>query len=228
MNEAHLGQFKKMIPVGDVLSAFQDEMSKREAIFSIVKTENDIEKICDQILAWGGMRGVNKRSLKSQGDNQWLDVADEIKAGKFDRATAYKSFSKLHNDGKLKGMGPAYFTKLIYFLMPDNSDAPRGYIMDQWVGCAINILNQKDIVFMDSASSNRWTKTGQLKPSDDYQVCNVNTFENYESFCRQIEMLSDEISHKPDFTERLLMSKGGQKPLEWRVYIKENRKPRYE
>jgi len=228
MNKTHLGKFKEMIPVGEMLVKFQTDMDDRQLIFSTVNTESDVEKICDKILAWGGMHGKNKSSLKSQGDKRWLEVADEIKAGKFDRATAYEEFSKLHDDGTLKGMGPAYFTKLIYFLMPDNSNAPRGYIMDQWVGCAINILNQKNVVLMDSSSSNRWSKTGQLKPSDNYQVCNVNTSENYENFCCQIEKLADEISNEPDFTELLLMSKGGQNPLEWRAYVKKNRKPRYE
>ena len=228
MNEAHLGQFKEMIPVGKMLTKFQTDMADRQLIFSTVKTESDVEKICDKILAWGGMHGKNKSSLKSQGDKRWLEVADEIKAGKFDRATAYEKFSKLQDDGKLKGMGPAYFTKLIYFLMPYNSNAPRGYIMDQWVGCAINILNQKDVVFMDSTSSHSWSKTGLLKPSDNYQVSNVNTPKNYENFCCRIEELADKISYKPDFTELFLMSKGGQKPLEWRAYVKKSRKPRYE
>lgn len=230
MNQTHLKKFKKMIPVGGMREKFQRDMERRDQIFSLAKKTENIATICDTILDWGGIHSENKNRLKSQDCKCWLNVAGDIKAGKLNRSTAYAKFSELQHDGKLKGIGPAYFTKLIYFLMPNNPGSPRGYIMDQWVGCSINILNEIDVVLMDSSEMLKWTKNGEIQPSSNYQVSNINTEKNYEAFCWQIELLAAEIGSppNPDFTERLLMSKGGKTPLDWRAYVKENRKPRYE
>lgn len=121
-------------------------------------------------------------------------------------------------------MGPAYFTKLIYFLMPEKSGTPRGYIMDQWVGCGINILTDSEIVVMDKTFS---IKEKNSKPVQDsvFIVSDINTEQNYRYYCRAIETLADITGQTPDKTECLLMSKGGRKPFIWRHYVKEKRLP---
>ena len=153
MKADHLDRFKETIPTGDALETLQEEMRIREDVFAFVRDETDIGAICDKIFEWGGIHGENQKRLKQQDDKTWLELAGYIKAGKRDRVTAFQEFHRLRAEGNLKGIGPAYFTKLIYFLMPETPDMPRGYIMDQWVGCAINILTQKDIVLMDSGYS---------------------------------------------------------------------------
>jgi len=228
MNADHLDKFKKTTPKGAALCKLREEMRMRKDVFDFVKGETDIVKICDKIFHWGGIHRENQERLKQQRDKTWLEIATDIKAGKLDRVSAYAAFHRLRVGGKLKGLGPAYFTKLIYFLMPKKPEVPRGYIMDQWVGCAINILTQKDIVLMDSDYSNSWSKTRKLKQTDSYRVCDANTAEDYDRFCCLIEEIAAEISKLPDTTELLLMSRGGRKPLEWRAYVKDNRKPRYE
>ncbi|WP_146101812.1 8-oxoguanine DNA glycosylase OGG fold protein [Rhodopila globiformis] len=71
---------------------------------------------CISILAWGGMRDSNRDHLFGKRDEGWLDVAESVRAGKLTRAKAFDEFSILRrNGGAMLGMGPAYFTKLIYF-----------------------------------------------------------------------------------------------------------------
>ena len=56
------------------------------------------------------------------------------------RVGAYKQFHRLVNEKKLTHMGPAYFTKLIYFL----GSKQNGYIMDQWTARSMNLLRKCD------------------------------------------------------------------------------------
>ena len=228
MNSTHLRKFKELHRGEAERNQAVKNMKTRRDVFSIIERSNDIVKDCSAILDWGGMHGENRRRIVSQPDKSWLKLAKQAKIGNLNRFELYSEFSDLQARDKLKGMGPAYFTKLIYFLMPDDPHNPRGYIMDQWVGCAVNILNDSDVVLMDSSYTKKWSKARKIKPDSNYQVTNVNTVENYKSFCRQIEILAEEISVKPDFAECLLMSKGGTKPLEWRAYVKANRRPCYE
>ena len=97
---------------------------------------------CISILAWGGMKKNHGESLFNK-SLDWLKVADEIRHGALDRVSAYEKFSMLRADKNLPGMGPAYFTKLIFFLLPGN---PRGYIMDQWTASSVNLVFDKKII----------------------------------------------------------------------------------
>ena len=94
--------------------------------------------VCAAILAWGGMsmatdksgRGLHHRFFE-QAKHGWLEVAEDIRKGEVSRKEAYEFFRSLRSENRLRGVGPAYFTKLIYFLMPRGLDAEKqGYIMD--------------------------------------------------------------------------------------------------
>lgn len=199
-------------------------------------------ELCIIILAWGGMHGSNLAHLFKVACDPWLNVAKDIREGKLNRSDAFDQFKALQKDGKIKGMGPAYFTKLIYFLMPTTAGAkPRGYIMDQWVSCSVNILANKNIVLTDATQSLVWNGSKELKIKSSYLVSNQNTAENYENFCKYIEDIAaiNEIAHlgknkskgfpaAEDVTERLLMSEGGINPRKWRKYVMKNRSHDFE
>ena len=106
------------------------------------------------------------------------------------------------------GMGPAYFTKLIFFLMPESASSARGYIMDQWTSRSMNLL-KSDARFIKTVVSgnSRW-------------VADSNDEGTYEAFCREVETLAAILSMRPDKAEELLFSEGRGKGR-WRNYLKE-------
>ena len=56
------------------------------------------------------------RRLCESGNSGWLEVAQSIREGKLMRAEAYARIRSLKMKKELPHMGPAFFTKLNYFL----------------------------------------------------------------------------------------------------------------
>ena len=104
---------------------------RRSEIFELAADPNvSIATVCVAAMAWGGMNLGNWRLLWGQRDTQWLNVAECIRDGNLTREQAYERLKLLKKNEKLKGMGPAFFTKLIYFLTPrDKSKRQTAYIM---------------------------------------------------------------------------------------------------
>lgn len=155
-------------------------------------------------MAWRG-------KSRKDGRTMWCDrakrkpIVQSIIAGKIDRKEAYGQF----RTAKIKGLGPAFFTKAIYFLSPETDPLCRGFIMDQWTGKSIDLIFLRPIIKFDL----------------DY-VSRRNTADIYEEFCRSIVAVSRRISPKkpnPDQSEMELFSNGrrrGQQPGRWRSYVK--------
>lgn len=202
------------------------ELLSRSCLFDMAADQSvPIDALCISILAWGGVHKNNINNAFSYSD-EWLSIPEEIRRGKLNRSQAYEAFYQLRQDKKLKGMGPAYYTKLIYFLMPRAENKPHGYIMDQWVACGVNLLAGRNVVLMDT---HYWWKNPTERASI-FTVSDANTSENYEDYCCFINGLSDEINRSsdkqylPDEVEYCLMSKGGKSKQEWRKYVIEHRK----
>ena len=184
-------------------------------------------ELCISILAWGGMRGRNRDHLFKRPVSPWIDLADVIRNGELTRAEAYDAFAKLRRagDAAITGMGPAYFTKLLYFLAPRASSRPHnGYIMDQWVGCSINLLAGRQIVKLDHHLIWRLKQEQPVQRVEAY-VSDLNTGQDYEEFCRSIEELSFEMGSPwtPELTERAQIADGGRTPHPWRAHVIEQR-----
>lgn len=177
------------------------------------------------ILAWGQMHRGSRNRFFNQDNTEWLTACDDLRAGKFSRADAYAKFAELQAHGKMKGMGPAYYTKLIHFLMKrDRVHFAPGYIMDQWAGCSVNVLCDRQVVLLNSSFA--WNKSGSLKST--YIVSNQNGPDRYEEFCSILDRLAAKIGRTPEETDRAIMSEGGKSPKPWRAHVIENRKPSYE
>lgn len=176
---------------------------------------------CAAALAWGGMR-IDHRNMLAK-DPGWLRVAQDIRDGKLDRRAAYDAFQKLSDGNRLKGMGPAFFTKLIYFLAPRPAEAaPNAYIMDQWAGCSINVLSGRDVVLMDVTVN--WVKAGErTERKSNYRVSRHNTAEHYEYFCLHMDALADKFEKSVDEIDRAVMGRGGSKPSAWRQHVIDHR-----
>lgn len=109
-------------------------------------------------------------------------------------------------------MGPAYFTKLIYFLN-QNDDIP-GFIMDQWTAASVNLLFEDSVVL--TRFSEFTFKNGRKISFET--VTDQNTQENYKKFCECILELAKRLNESPDNVEEKLFSEGRGKG-EWRQYV---------
>jgi len=192
----------------------KDSEPRADLLQAAAASPADMEALAWRILAWGGMRVNNGKALANC-TNDWLDVCADIAAGRYDRAEAYDAFARLRRDKKAKGLGAAYFTKLIYFLMPRDG-RPIGYIMDQWVACSVNLLSAEPIVKIRPVS---------VEGDKDYVVTDRNNGTIYEHYCRAIEALAERCGLAPEALEMQLMSQGGRNPARWRAHVLVNRRP---
>ncbi|MGF6758099.1 hypothetical protein P3T16_005520 [Paraburkholderia sp. GAS42] len=108
-----------------------------------------------------------------------------LKAGGYTRQQAYDLFAT----DPIPGLGPSFFTKLVYFF---RSDAAVGYIMDQWSGKSINLITGQHLVRI----------SGDAPTSS-------NTGENYDSYCRVVEFLAAQEDCTGDELEQRLFSQNG-------------------
>ena len=130
--------------------------------------------------------------------NKWGPVIDSLRTDCPNRREAYRLFSCLRAENNLPGVGPAYFTKLIFFVRPSLG----GYIMDQWTARSINLLYGNTIKLTQ----------GQGVAENDPEI--------YEDFCAKIEDVGERLRRAPDEAERALFSSGGRRPGFWRSYVR--------
>lgn len=205
-----------------------------EYVVKRVESKANIKTQCAVILAWGGMRYSDRNALFDQKNQGWVDVAEDIQKGKITRKGAFEEFSKRRKDGDLKGMGCAYFTKLIYFLQfHPKSNPAKGYIMDQWVAEAVNLLVEgSDIVKLDTSLTLKWkgSPVASQSPVTSSLVSDKNTGQDYEIFCAATEALRSKINEgreKEITRAELDRALGGSSKAhdndKWRPYVKEQR-----
>jgi hypothetical protein len=135
------------------------------------------------------------------------DNLRHLREGNLTRARAYDLFS---GNGRIAGLGPSFFTKLLYFFSPQ----PNFYIMDQWTAKSVILLTDQPIVKM----------SGDLPSAE-------NSGDDYERFCRQVDTIADELGCTGEIAEERMFSAGGigrLKPREWRSYVKQCWKAEWE
>lgn len=212
-NEFSLGSQPPILPDGPVSRDFIINARKRNQL--------DVLGICVCAAAWGGMRNDHARKF-FKAANLWRETAEEIYRGDLTRSEAYAKLRNLQREGTLPGMGPAYYTKLIYFLMPRTPAKPIGYIMDQWSGGSVNLLFGGDIVLMDETYT--WKKDRRRESINSaFTVSNFNDEENYENFCLRVEEVAASLKIAPDEAEAFMFSRGGRNPQRWRTCVKKGR-----
>ena len=228
-NKKHLDHFLKIGPIGQVdavgfppyalhsylesKSALQD-VSNGETLSKKAITRHNLINISQNtnisdlhftisVLAWGGIRRNHCVSLMQNWD-KWGKIIKRLRYEDISRVDAYDEFQFLRKKGVLPGMGPAYFTKLIFFAGQSHS----GYIMDQWTGRSINLLTDRSLVNM--------IKLGNLQ-----RVSDSNSSTVYEHFCLIIEELHAmyPVFNSPVTVEESLFSYGGKNRGEWRDYL---------
>lgn len=153
------------------------------------------------VLSWGGMNRKHGAMLFQ--NQKWLEIIEGMRRENIKtREEAYALFLELRKNKRLKGMGPAYFTKLICFANP----TLKGYIMDQWTSKSINLLFKDKTVEL--------TKSGY--------VSDKNSATTYENFCLRIERLSELLKIDSMDIEEKLFSSGGLNKGNWRQFVATN------
>lgn len=152
------------------------------------------------ILAWGAMK-LDAAKRLAPNEKVWAKVVGRLRMGDLDRTSSYKICSDAMSGLPAGGIGPAYFTKLIYFANPRHD----GYIMDQWTSRSINFL-------VEGAPTIRMRTKDHVDPR--------NTPSVYEQFCSIVEELSTHLLRRtPEETEQCLFSQGGREKGKWRSYL---------
>jgi hypothetical protein len=153
-------------------------------------------------MAWGGQ---NRKHARNSFLHAHLFVPKilALRGGGLTRASAYNLFlpRSLGGAGNVPGLGPAFFTKLLYFLSPHHDF----YIMDQWVAKSVNLLTNSEVVRINA----------------DGTVSNKNRCGNFAAFCLEIDEMGLILGQGGHQVEERLFSKGAR-PLPvgaWRAHV---------
>ena len=193
---------------------------RRSEVFALAADKSvNVESVCATAMAWGGMNVGYWRLLWETSGGDWLNVARCIREGRLSRDEAYEGFRALKKEGKLKGMGPAFFTKLICFLTRrDGTVREPGYIMDRWAASSVNLLTGSNRVLLDGTRT--WNRSkGELDVSYGFTVSDVNTNDDYEAFCTAVDRLAAVFCLCVDQVDCALFSVVGKRPGTWRRYV---------
>jgi hypothetical protein len=152
------------------------------------------------VMAWGSQRRDHGKSAWAS-RRVFADVLDRLRQRKLSESEAYEFFL----NKEILGLGPAYFTKLLYFF----SAGDTCFIMDQWTSKSVNLIFEEDKVHI---SSTGW-------------VTRENTWLHYKSYCDSVRQLSRECEQECELIEQRLFSKGGKNPDPWRRYVKKHWRP---
>lgn len=194
--------------LGDRWAIPHGRMSRADVRGFCRNLDNSDEACFIVVAAWGQMRPKNAR-LVWDDRHHWLPVLQNIRNQNTSRQEAYAAFRNLRANNHLRGMGPAYFTKLIFFAR----NVSDGLIMDQWTGKSIQLICRL-------AGINR-----ELPMLNQDYVSDDNTPEHYELFNCHVENLAARLGINAEECEQRLFSNGadgGRLRGAWRQYIINN------
>lgn len=194
----------------------------RSELFSLWRDSNIPTENCFlSTMAWGGMRAGHGRSIWKAKD-AWLPVCEKLRSGQFDnREEAFEAFRVLRQKNKLPGMGPAYFTKVLFFARP----VQDAYILDQWTARSIHVLTQNrawPAVQIDWSTLKRMKNANGGAKNIRVTVTDRVTSADYEHYCKLVEELAVRSDMTACQVEEIMFGQGGKEPTRWRSHIMES------
>jgi len=156
-------------------------------------------------MAWGGQGagpGIGHARAALDHREKLMAALEALRKGGMTPVERYDLFAV---DSRVPGLGPSFFTKLLYFFSPDS----RCYIMDQWTAKSVNFLFGREVIRLVSGTP-----------------AATNTGKDYAAFCDLIDQLAarDRLERKcecsGDRMEEKLFCRGGRRPGPWRAYLK--------
>jgi hypothetical protein len=149
--------------------------------------ESIIRKLIISVLAWGGMgysKTQGKLAISTIGSYE--RVCTELLNGMLP-VDAYAEFFELKKLREMKGIGPAYYTKLIFFFGNQS-----GLIMDRWTARSTNLLLGSRLIKLE----------GKTK-----RVSDNNSEQTYSKYLEFISKLQNQLEiETPAKTEELIFS----------------------
>lgn len=173
------------------------------------------DELFSAVMAWGGMqRGFARKVLGSR--DVLFEIMTALRSGRVSRGDAYDKFALARLDKHLVGIGPSYFTKLIFFLDPKHD----GYILDQWSGKSANLIFGTDLVEIRSTS-----QIVNGRKQHNVMISDRNAGGHYQSFCGAVELLASELGVTPEQAELRMFSTGARRGVpagQWRQYVQQH------
>ena len=155
-------------------------------------------------MAWGG-QGAGARIVNARNALLHLDLItdnlNQIRGNQFTRMMGFDLF----RENPILGLGPSYFTKLLFFFSPESVN----YIMDKWTARSINYLWGETVVPLNA-------KRDAIHPNVEGST--------YARFCECIDELANLAAQRGQAmlgaqVEQRLFSIGGRHPGAWRVIV---------
>lgn len=157
--------------------------------------ENSVEACFLVCMAWGGMWPINARRAWAARE-RWIPILASMRDGSLtDRRAMYDSFLS----PSIPGLGPAYFTKLMFFM----SRGECCFIFDQWTGRSTNVLISSDKPLVHF--SNTW-------------LTRKNVADVYCRYCEVVEALAGMLDVSGEDIEEKMFAGGAHR---WRDYVKQ-------
>lgn len=182
-------------------------------------TSCSTEKAFLSTMSWGKMKLDNGRRIWAN-RKLFMPKCEKIRAGSCTRSEAFDMFRCMRLNNELPGMGPAYYTKILFFA----NQSLRAYILDQWTARSIHMLTMQR--YWPSMQIDYTTKK---KAEENYRpqalrasVTDRVTKKDYEWYCQLVEDIAREINLTPQETEERMFGIGGKVPSLWRKYVMEN------
>jgi hypothetical protein len=149
-------------------------------------------------MAWGfqgaGPGGRGHVASAWAARKKLIPTLTTLRSGSLTRVHAYNLFTGASG---IPGLGPSYFTKLLYFFSP-SSDF---YIMDQWTGKSVDLLTGNWTVQMPG---------------------NGNKGGNYQAYCEEVDLLAGLLHITAEQVEERMFSQGGRQPRPWRAHVRKH------
>ena len=178
-----------------------------------------IRELIIMIFSWGGMSRTSSTGKLAIGTIQNYEKVCLNLLKNPNPISAYEEFYEMQQSGVMRGIGPAYYTKLIFFLGDQ-----KGLIMDQWTARSINLLFKNKTIILNYGHKNRYsvsknnTKFVYQKyldlMSDLTQVLSLTNIS-------ETEELIFSCSHKQAKVKKIL-GKYHKTCSAWRKYVEEN------
>lgn len=203
-----------------------DIPSRDQSRDDVPLSRDDVKKICREevegdvlfgyicAMAWGGQHMRHFKATWKKREPLAV-ILRKLRDENLTRGEAYGLFLGNMADkvNKIHGLGPAYWTKLLYFFRPADAGLPytpeskNCYIMDQWTAKSVNLLTGLHLVKMDGPYVTPDNKCG-----------------NYQAFCEEIDRMAKILSEERgenvtgEKVEEWLFSQG-RKIGQWRKYV---------
>lgn len=210
--------------LGDALG-LPDEYLSRDRLFALWSSPRSIEAAFLATMAWGGMkRGHGRLIWKHR--TVWAPICEKMASGDLKPTDAYAAFLLKRMEDQLPGMGPAYFTKLIFFATcAHRKTVGNAFILDQWTARSVHCLTNQfewPRVSVDYATKNRF-KQSKNPSAVRVTVSDRVSASDYQKYCHFVDELARTLAVEPPYLlEEKMFGAGGRSPSGWRLFLMQN------